>query len=316
VDGDQNDPANPWVWERDYIYRSGVLLAEETPTGVTFLHPDHLGTPRLYTGNNGRVQKTHHYFPYGQEIVRNSDLEPMRFTGQERDFHGAGDELDDLDYMHARYYNPMMGRFLSTDPKVLRKPTTMLARWNRYTYAANNPIKYTDPDGREIFVQVHRVVAAGVRTSSFHTSVRIEPNDQERFRGDRRFVQGNPRTGRLYATLGAGSEGGRLVSNVNRDTDVDLTTKTEEVRLNLAGRNENEVIDALFAADSSYGDNLDYDTFPADAGDRSALVADDGSNSNSYTSGVVTAVGLTPPVLQSNTPGYDQPVPEEEFEPE
>jgi hypothetical protein len=52
--------------------------------------------------------------------------------------------------MHARYYKPYWGRFLSVDPVLnikgsLRKPQA----WNRYSYVMNNPVRYTDPDGRE-----------------------------------------------------------------------------------------------------------------------------------------------------------------------
>ncbi|HEX8153563.1 MAG TPA: RHS repeat-associated core domain-containing protein, partial [Thermoanaerobaculia bacterium] len=54
-----------------------------------------------------------------------------------------------LDYMHARYYSPTLGRFLSVDPTLdvqtaLRVPQT----WNRYAYGRNNPTRFTDPDGK------------------------------------------------------------------------------------------------------------------------------------------------------------------------
>ena len=49
--------------------------------------------------------------------------------------------------MHARYYSPGIGRFLSVDPSGesadQRKPQT----WNRYAYAFNNPLIFVDPDG-------------------------------------------------------------------------------------------------------------------------------------------------------------------------
>jgi RHS repeat-associated protein len=40
----------------------------------------------------------------------------------------------------ARFYDPIAGRFLSTDP--------VTANFNRYAYANNNPYKNIDPDGR------------------------------------------------------------------------------------------------------------------------------------------------------------------------
>ena len=70
----------------------------------------------------------------------------MKFTGHERDLV-AGSYLT-LDYMHARYYNANLARFLSVDPVIptgaMRKPQM----WNRYSYVANNPMNRTDPDGK------------------------------------------------------------------------------------------------------------------------------------------------------------------------
>jgi uncharacterized protein RhaS with RHS repeats len=53
--------------------------------------------------------------------------------------------------MLARYYEAGLGRFLSTDP-VARPGSNLQSpqRWNRYSYALNNPIKFLDPDGRDV----------------------------------------------------------------------------------------------------------------------------------------------------------------------
>ncbi len=45
-----------------------------------------------------------------------------------------------------RYYDPIIGRFLSVDPVTADGNTG--ANFNRYKYAANNPYRFTDPDGR------------------------------------------------------------------------------------------------------------------------------------------------------------------------
>jgi RHS repeat-associated protein len=76
----------------------------------------------------------------------------MKFTGHERDFNiGTSSENSNyLDYMHARYYNANLGRFLSVDPAMdLKKTMRSPQMWNRYAYVVNNPLRYTDPDGRE-----------------------------------------------------------------------------------------------------------------------------------------------------------------------
>jgi RHS repeat-associated protein len=49
-----------------------------------------------------------------------------------------------LSYMQQRYYDPLAGRFFSTDPM-----PASAGSFNRYAYANNSPYKYIDPDGRE-----------------------------------------------------------------------------------------------------------------------------------------------------------------------
>lgn len=134
---------------KDYVYRGTALLASwSAAEGVRHFALDHLGSPRLVTGGFGQTLAAHHYFPFGQEAFASADLEPMKFTGHERDLLGTSSAADDLDYMHARYYNPQIGRFLSLDPAAAmpRLPQS----WNRYTYALNDPLLLVDPDGREV----------------------------------------------------------------------------------------------------------------------------------------------------------------------
>ncbi|MDP3295729.1 MAG: RHS repeat-associated core domain-containing protein [Nevskia sp.] len=50
-----------------------------------------------------------------------------------------------LVYAQARFYDPLVGRFLSIDPMSFSDESTF--SFSRYTYSNNNPYKYTDPDG-------------------------------------------------------------------------------------------------------------------------------------------------------------------------
>ena len=57
-----------------------------------------------------------------------------------------------LDYFGARYFSGAQGRFTSPDvinltsARLLNPSNTL----NKYVYAANNPLKYVDPDGLDI----------------------------------------------------------------------------------------------------------------------------------------------------------------------
>jgi RHS repeat-associated protein len=54
-------------------------------------------------------------------------------------------------YFGARYYGSRIGRFTTTDPVYTWSENLVdPQRWNRYAYARNNPLRYVDPDGREI----------------------------------------------------------------------------------------------------------------------------------------------------------------------
>jgi RHS repeat-associated protein len=65
-----------------------------------------------------------------------------------------------LNYMQARYYDPLLGRFYSNDPIGFRD----VHSFNRYAYANNNPYVYKDPDGENPARFVLRFVKEPVRT--------------------------------------------------------------------------------------------------------------------------------------------------------
>ncbi len=162
-----------WYWEQDHIRGAGQLLAGETqqwkppyspPTteivygGVRHYHLDHLGSVRMVTDSEGRSLSEHDYLPFGKTLTRtyqeeynwgNPHIDGMRFAGHWRDFlgHLNVENHDYIDYMHARYYDPALGRFLSVDPGRdwdMHQPQS----WNMYSYVRNNPINTIDPTGK------------------------------------------------------------------------------------------------------------------------------------------------------------------------
>ena len=146
-----------------FVYGAdGQLLAEYGNTSsarTRYLTVDALGSTRLVTDAAGTVASRHDYAPFGEELptVSNSSVrtaannfigqEPgvrQAFTGKERDSESG------LDYFEARYLSAAQGRFTSVDPNIslglhLDDPQS----WNGYAYARNNPLLYTDPDGRD-----------------------------------------------------------------------------------------------------------------------------------------------------------------------
>jgi RHS repeat-associated protein len=86
------------------------------------------------------------------------------FTAKERDAETG------LDFFGARYYSGAMGRFTSPDPlgiNLLRILNPQ--RWNMYAYAVNNPLAYTDPDGRDALAVTFSTGAHGLGHAGFAT---------------------------------------------------------------------------------------------------------------------------------------------------
>lgn len=143
-----------WSVAGDYIYRNGLLFANYLGNGQRrHFALDHLGTPRLTTNTAGTQAGYHVYYPFGEEATPfDATIDRMQFTGHERDLSsmaGANPFGDDLDYMHARFYNAQVGRFLTVDPQGDSASLKAPQSWNRYSYVGNNPLAWIDPDGRK-----------------------------------------------------------------------------------------------------------------------------------------------------------------------
>ncbi len=109
---------------------------------VHYLHQDHLGTTSLVTMAAGAWAGASFHAPFGAPWHAAGSLSTdRRYTGQRSFERGLGS----LYHYQARWYTPVLGRFLSPDP-IAPDPVNP-QDLNRYTYVRNNPLKYTDPSG-------------------------------------------------------------------------------------------------------------------------------------------------------------------------
>jgi RHS repeat-associated protein len=156
-DGPSGPGSSAWKCEKDHVWRDGLLLASRQPEGektTTYhYHLDHLGTPRRVTDQYDRIVGVHDYFAFGPETAGGTaepSLTALKYTGHERDSTMGSESFATLDYMHARYYSPFSGRFLSVDSKMdIEELLYNPQRWNRYTYVTDSPLRYFDPDGHD-----------------------------------------------------------------------------------------------------------------------------------------------------------------------
>jgi RHS repeat-associated protein len=138
-----------------YISLGGVQVARRVGSTTYWLHTDHNGSIQAETNDGGNEVQRKTYWPYGSLLDQGTGLPESRgYTAQRQDETG-------LFYLHARYYDPEIGRFISPDPTV---PSTASVGLNRYAYAANDPVNYTDTNGLWPSLHVFKTIArAGVR---------------------------------------------------------------------------------------------------------------------------------------------------------
>jgi RHS repeat-associated protein len=87
-----------------------------------------------------QIDTTMKYLPFGGTRSGNVPTD-KKFTGQRLDNTG-------LYYYGARYYDPLIGRFISPDT-IIPNPANPQS-FNRYSYCLNNPLRYVDPSGNVV----------------------------------------------------------------------------------------------------------------------------------------------------------------------
>ncbi|NYV73416.1 RHS repeat-associated core domain-containing protein [Streptomyces sp. UH6] len=135
----------------------GVAMREANGTAngkLTWLLSDNQASTQLsIDAGNGTVVRRR-YTPFGQQRGTTGSLS----AGSDRGFLGkAEDDSTGLSLLGARMYDPVLGRFLSTDPITAHyEPQNVSA----YGYSANNPIAFTDASGLGI-PECHRGIITG-----------------------------------------------------------------------------------------------------------------------------------------------------------
>src|SRR5581483_8976353 len=122
-----------------YYTLGGRLLGELQGSATHFFLTDELGsvlTTFNATAGSALVQGNQVYGPYGTTRYSQGTMGTNKgFTGQYADATG-------LDYYNARYYDPVVGRFISADTV-----QGNMAGMDPYDYVGGNPETFTDPTG-------------------------------------------------------------------------------------------------------------------------------------------------------------------------
>ena len=137
-----------------FVYQNGELLYEKGGDKETaschlgagieavrrgqrtyYYHPDEQLSTALITDETGTIKNQYRYDAFGAGLEASEELpNRIRYTGQQYD------EVTEQYYLRARYYNPILGRFLQED-------VCQGDGLNLYAYCRNNPVVYWDPSG-------------------------------------------------------------------------------------------------------------------------------------------------------------------------
>ena len=135
-----------------YIYAGDGLAAiyvmNSASDTMYYIHKDHLGSFDAITNNRNNAVERLSFDAWGRRRnatdwtynnVPATFLFDRGFTGHEH--------MDAFGLINAngRIYDPCMGRFLS--PDIVVQSPDFTQDYNRYSYAINNPLKYSDPSG-------------------------------------------------------------------------------------------------------------------------------------------------------------------------
>ncbi len=120
----------------DAVQLELVRVESSEQTSYYYYHNDHLGTPQLLTDQDQNVVWAGHYSPFGEVTIATETVENnLRFAGQYFDNESG------LHYNYFRFYDPSLGRYITSDPIGLE------GGLNTYAYVLGNPLSFTDPLG-------------------------------------------------------------------------------------------------------------------------------------------------------------------------
>ena len=268
-----------------------------------YYHSDHLGSASLITDYKGDEYQRIEYTPYGEtwvEKTSNTGLEwlPYKFTAKELDKETG------LYYYGARYLDAKYSRWLSADPALgdyVSKTSKgeggiyNSINLNLYHYSNNNPVKYTDPDGKFAVVPM---LIGGAISAAVDYGFQVAGNYMQGKRGSDAWTDVN-----VGEIVGAFVSGALTTVGIGAVTKVAGTATTAAVRkgIQVAG---NAAVSAAASVPGTITENAVNNLVNPD--NKVALTENvkDNAIKSGISGGVVSALAKTPAMSVKTPKGY------------
>ncbi|MFL6386552.1 MAG: kelch repeat-containing protein [Terriglobales bacterium] len=135
------------------------IFARTTSSGTYGVLQDNLHSTLALTDGTGAIQASYTYGPFGATSITGlTGINPFQFNGRENEGNG-------LYFYRARYYNSVLGRFISEDPIGFNGHDL-----NLYAYVGDSPQNFTDPSGKNPIIAI--VVGLGALAGGIDQGVK------------------------------------------------------------------------------------------------------------------------------------------------
>lgn len=121
-----------------------MTVTTNNQTNTYYYLKDHQNSVIALTDTNGQIVEAYSYDAYGRTRIYATNGTELTRSAVGNRFAWQGREVDwstGLYYFRARYYDPIMGRWLSVDP------IGISGGLNLYEFCGSDPINMVDPDG-------------------------------------------------------------------------------------------------------------------------------------------------------------------------
>jgi RHS repeat-associated protein len=214
----------------DYLGVSGQTFVRNTNGVPAYPLNDALGTAYMVADANGNLTATYNYTPFGESLGAGPG------ASGEQGYTGHIEDKTGLTYMQARYFDPIIGRFLSPDPIGYKD------QLNLYAYVANDPVNKTDPTGNAGAQEFGACTTYGGCTKDRIAGTNSPQGGGDVAKEEKSIAKSVETAAGATGTLVAGAEASTRLTRVAMDVGTGATAAEKRAATKLANKIGNSVL--------------------------------------------------------------------------